>query len=40
MIYDKKSISYIKNFIVTQHSDMYVNAMNTVDPPASHLLTT
>lgn len=39
MIYDKKSISSIKNFTVTQHSDMYVNAMNTVDSSASHLLT-
>ena len=40
MIYDKKSISCIKNFTVTQHSDLYVNAMNTADPPASHVLPT
>lgn len=37
MIYDKKSISCIQNFTVTQHSDMCVNAANTVDPAASHL---
>lgn len=40
MIYDKKSISCIQNFTVTQHSDVCVNAANTMDPPASHLLTT
>ena len=39
MIYDEKYISCIKKFTVTQHSDLYVNARNTVDPPASHLLT-
>lgn len=39
MIYDKKSISCIQNFTVTQHSVMCVSAVNTVDPPASHLLT-
>lgn len=39
MIYDKKSIFCIQNFTVTQHSVMCVSAVNTMDLPASHLLT-